>query len=81
MRYFMIAALMAGFGLGGCASDVPPAKLDGPPKYLMDPPKKFPSLNEGDDALEKLAQAAELHNREARRIRGLQGYIKTVRKE
>lgn len=67
--------------LAGCASDVPPSKLAGPPKYLMSAPKSFPAMNDGDDAVAKLAEAAETHNRNARKIRGLQGYIKTVRKE
>jgi len=67
--------------LAGCAQDVPPSKLAGPPKHLMAPPKKFPPVNEGDDAVAKLAQAAELHNRESRCLRGLQGYVKTIRKE
>jgi hypothetical protein len=76
---FLIIALTV--FLGGCAPDPTPDKLVGPPKYLMTAPKPFPSLNEGDDAAQKLAEAAEVHNRNARKIRGLQGYIKTVRKE
>jgi PBP1b-binding outer membrane lipoprotein LpoB len=76
---FLIIALTV--FLGGCASDVPPAQLNPPPKYLMSPPAKFPTLKEGDDAAQKLAEAAEAHNRNARKIRGLQGYIKTSRKE
>jgi hypothetical protein len=67
--------------MAGCASDVPPAKLNPPPGYLMTPPKAFPPIKEGDDAAQKLAEAAEAHNRNARKIRGLQGYIKTSRKE
>lgn len=67
--------------LAGCAPDPTPDKLIGPPKYLMAPPKPFPTMKDGDDAVAKLAEAAEAHNRNARKIRGLQGYIKTVRKE
>ena len=67
--------------LAGCAPDPTPDKLAGPPKYLMTSPKPFPTIKDGDDAVAKLAEAAETHNRNARKIRGLQGYIKTVRKE
>jgi len=68
--------------LAGCANDpLSGQQIKAPPGYLMAPPKKFPSLNEGDDAVRKLAEAAEVHNREARRIRGLQRYIRTVRKD
>jgi len=66
--------------LAGCAGDPLAGKeIKPPPGYLMAPPKKFPALKEGDDAVRKLAEAAEVHNREARRIRGLQRYIRTVR--
>lgn len=68
--------------LAGCSGNpVPPSKLEGPPPRLMLPPKKFPTLNAGDDAVQKLAEAAELHNREARRMRGLQQYVRKVRGE
>jgi hypothetical protein len=67
--------------LAGCAPTPTPDKLVGPPKSLMSAPKPFPTMKDGDDAVAKLAEAAEAHNRNARKIRGLQGYIKTVRKE
>lgn len=77
---FLVIALS--IFLAGCAGDpVSGQKLAPPPKYLMAPPRAFPTLKPGDDAVQKLAEAAAVHNREARRIRGLQGYIKTVRKE
>jgi hypothetical protein len=76
---FVIIALTVFFA--GCAPDPTPDKLVGPPKYLMTAPKPFPTMKDGDDAVAKLAEAAEAHNRNARKIRGLQGYIKTVRKE
>lgn len=68
--------------LAGCSGGpVPPSQLTPPPKYLMSAAKPFPTMKDGDDAVAKLAEAAEAHNRNARKIRGLQGYIKTVRKE
>ena len=77
-----LIVLAIGVFLAGCAdSDVEPVKLTPPPKHLMSAPKPFPKLGPGDDAATKLVEAAEVHNRNARKIRGLQGYIKTSRKE
>jgi hypothetical protein len=67
-------------GLGGCST--PSAQgISPPPAYLMDPPRKFPRVRKGDDAVTKLAEAAEVSNRNQRQIKGLQGYIKKTRKE
>lgn len=79
-KFLMVLLVVAVF-LAGCAPDPTPDKLAGPPKYLMTAPKPFPTMKDGDDAVAKLAESAEIHNRNARKIRGLQGYIKTVRKE
>jgi len=66
--------------LGGCAS--PGGKgVTPPPDYLMQPARRFPKVKGGDDAKVRLAQAAEVHNRNARKIKGLQQYIKTSRQE
>jgi hypothetical protein len=65
--------------VGACAS--PGGGVTPPPDYLMKPAQRFPKVRGGDDAKVRLAQAAEVHNRNARKIRGLQQYIKTSRQE
>lgn len=66
--------------MGGCAS--PTGKgITPPPEYLMQGPRRFPKVKGGDDAKVRLAEAAEVHNRNARKIRGLQDYIKASRQE
>lgn len=78
----MLLIVLAGLMLAGCAKDpVAGPEITPPPKYLMQSPKPFPALKPGDDAVVKLAEAAEVHNREARRLRGLQGYVRKVRGE
>jgi hypothetical protein len=81
--FWILGCLVAGavfLSLGGCAS--PGGKgVTPPPGYLMQPARRFPKVKGGDDAKVRLAQAAEVHNRNARKIKGLQQYIKTSRKE
>lgn len=79
---WMILALILGMALlgGGCAS-TSATGVTPPPDYLMKKPRSFPRLKRGDDARVKLAEAAEVHNREARRLKGLQEYVRKSRGE
>ena len=80
-KMLLLAVLLA-VVLSGCGKEpVAGPEITPPPKYLMQSPKPFPALKPGDDAVVKLAEAAEVHNREARRMRGLQGYVRKVRGE
>lgn len=73
--FFMLA-------LAGCASiPVTGSSISPPAPDLMSSPRSFPSMNPGEDARVKLAEAAEVHAKEARRIKRLQRYVRTVRGE
>jgi hypothetical protein len=66
--------------LGGCASiPVTGSQINPPAADLMRSPRSFPEMTPGEDARVKLAEAAEIHAQEARRIKRLQRYVKTVR--
>lgn len=79
-KVLVLALVLSMALLGGCAS--PTGKgITPPPEYLMKGPKRFPKVKGGDDAKVRLAEAAEVHNRNARKIRGLQEYIKASRQE
>jgi len=75
-----ITLLIMVAALGGCATPTGPG-VSPPPDYLMRPARKFPRVRKGDDAVTKLAEAAEVNNRNRRQINGLQGYIRKTRKE
>jgi hypothetical protein len=65
--------------LGGCASiPVTGSQINPPAADLMRSPRSFPEMTPGEDARVKLAEAAEIHAQEARRIKRLQRYVKTV---
>jgi len=66
--------------LSGCASPGG-GGVSPPPEYLMRPANRFPRVKGGDDAKVRLAEAAKVHNRNRRKIRGLQDYIKTSRRD
>lgn len=70
-----IATMMA-----GCGGGPVPTKMAGPADYLMTPPEPFPNVGPGSDMGVIVTEAAAAHNHNARKIRGLQRYIKTVRK-
>ena len=74
-----IAVLIATV-LAGCTGGPAPVKMAGPVDYLMAPPVPFPSVSAGADMGVIVTEAAAAHNNNARKIRGLQRYIKTVRK-
>jgi hypothetical protein len=66
--------------LAGCGSiPVTGSKIASPAAELMRPPRAFPAMKVGDDARVTLVKAAEVHAREARRIKKLQAYVNTVR--
>ena len=66
--------------LAGCTGGPVPTKMAGPADYLMSPPHPFPNVGPGADMGVIVTEAAAAHNHNARKIRGLQRYIKTVRK-
>jgi len=74
----LLAALSAVVSLAGCGGPV--TEFAPPAAHLMRPADPFPLVRPGDDALVKLAEAAASHNKNARKIRGLQKYIKLLRK-
>jgi len=65
--------------LGGCAIPVTGPQINPPAPDLMRPPREFVEMRPGEDARVKLAEAAETHAKEARRIKRLQTYVRTVR--
>ncbi len=73
-----LGALCIAISLAGCAGPV--TDVAPPAAHLMRPADPFPLVRPGDDALVVLAEAAASHNRNARKIRGLQKYIKLLRK-
>lgn len=72
--------IISTFLLGGCAGiPVTGPQISGPAPDLMRPPRAFVDMKPGEDARVKLAEAAEIHAKEARRIKRLQTYVRTVR--
>ena len=81
MRLAGLILLMAlAVALGACGGTVPTNKVAGPADYLMSPPRPFPNVGPGSDMGVIVTEAAAAHNHNARKIRGLQKYIRTVRK-
>lgn len=81
MRAILIIVTAAA-ALAGCAKDpVVPFEPEPPRAGLMAPPAPLPTPKKGDDlgALYTAARAA--HGRESDKVRGLQGYIRTLLKK
>jgi hypothetical protein len=79
---FSRAALLfcAPLALSGCSTiPVFGPEIGEPAKGLMRPAAEFPDPAPGTDARVALADAAAAHAANARKIRGLQKYVKTVR--
>lgn len=72
---FIICTLL----LPGCAIPITGSQINPPAPDLMRPPREFVEMKPGEDARVKLAEAAEIHAKEARRIKRLQTYVRTVR--
>lgn len=66
--------------LGACGGGPVATKMAGPADYLMTPPHAFPRIEPGADMAAIVAEAASAHNHNARKIKGLQRYIRTIRK-
>lgn len=76
-RFFAVVVVAA--GLSGCAMSVPYDPVP-PRKWLMMPPEKLAEVKEGDDIYEDNARVRAAYGREADKVRSLQTYIRTLRK-
>jgi hypothetical protein len=79
MRAAFLAACLSA-PLAACTGGPTPMKMAGPADYLMTPPHPFPNVGPGSDMGVIVTEAAAAHNHNARKIKGLQRYIRTVRK-
>jgi len=65
--------------LAGCANNpVQPSQIDPPSARLMTPAAALPKLKEGDDLVRAHADLLASYGRETAKVRGLQGWIKTL---
>ena len=67
-------------GLLGGACSTPVSGYNGPDKWLMTSPAPFPDVAPGDDGKVVLKEAAAAHNKNARKIKGLQKYVRLTQK-
>lgn len=83
MRLILMLPIVA---LAACAKEPPvdPAKLKAPAKWLMVAPCELPEIpaDEGNPATRApyYATSRRCHARTADQVRGLQGYVQTVRR-
>ena len=77
MKPPLLVLLLAGW-LAGC--DKPISGFAPPAPHLMKPAEPFPTMAAGDDVRDTLARAAAVHNKNTRKVRGLQKYIRLIQK-
>lgn len=80
VKHLLMAVLI---GLGGCAwnSAPPSAELKDIPARYMQGPIAFPTVKPGDYPVDKLAEAAAVHATNVRTIKGLQQYVRLIRRQ
>ena len=77
-RLVMLSALL----LAACGTVAPKASDLAPPSpRLMVSPKPLPDVAPGQDLYQNNAQCSADYARETNRLRGLQGYVRTVTKK
>jgi len=79
MRSFAcLCVAVAGLLAGACSTPVSGYK--GPDAWLMTSPAPFPDVAPGDDVKTVLKEAAAAHNKNTRKIKGLQRYVRLTQK-
>lgn len=78
IRGIVLAAALTLSGCGG--PQVPPSKLVRPADALMVPPAYLPDIVEGEDIGRYAGKVRGMYGKEAKKLRRLQRYVRTVTK-
>lgn len=77
-----VPVFIVAVALASCTKEpIVPFEPEAPRAALMVPPAPLPAPKKGDDLGDLYTAARAAHGRESDKVRGLQGYIRTLLKE